>query len=1180
MKKGRARMQTLLIDNYDSYTYNLYQYLATINGSLPIVIFNDSFKKWRDVELAYPNLSNVVISPGPGSPEKLEDFGVCLDCILTASVPVLGVCLGHQGISFAYGGEVVKAPEVMHGRTSNICFSSECDLFDGLTQNTEYQDSPSSVYLEYSGVFSSNLYFVICFYPFRLPTCLKISCWTNDCYQLIMGLQHESRPLYGIQFHPESVSTIEGYKLLQNFRRITEDWWMQAGASHMREFPLDVPVGLTSSPRTCVSSKKSSSHETPEELQLMEVNIVKVCFRSIIAKCLQEQATIANSRNGNAYAEPVDMGVIPVDSVTIFSSLFREYPVSFWLDSSSHKDALQADNSYDEKRGRFSYMGNAYGPLSEIIKYYGKNRLRHCHHRCASSSRDFKIKGGNEKNENNTGKSYEYNKGGFSTDIEESIDIFNWLKQYLSWFSLEAPQTKSSCASFKKSSRLRFCEWSASVTTSFDGNASGNSSNSSLGVDVSVSSPTLLSKNSTECAVPFDFVGGFAGFFGYETCEDAAAIRNIRKNQQKGVPTHEFMDAQQPQSRHDETISETLDSLWIFADRLIVYDHKLQNVFLVWLAPLEKCDAGAGHTHPNSSVKNDDGDGNPSPVSESLIRKCISGHLTEEDVGYIHSQQRVWVESILRLFAREIQSSSEVYFNNLLKGFLYSQELIRSFDNPIISKENLEKRSNEKNGFMNGRCKPVKEICINPSNRYCSNTSGMRRTASQHTEAVPLYSTTPEKNCLVFKPNCSRRVYIENIKEILQLISEGETYEVCLTNQLKAGLIAHKALDPYQFYQVLRKENAAPYGAFLWYKSYTRILNYRISHQCFEYIRPFLQLETQVDFYFIILFWIFFSYDTKERDIGPSKSNGNACSEDFVSLANSPTDTITEAGDACDKPCDSDAESRWTFSLCCSSPERFLKMDQNGVIESKPIKGTIARGKSAAEDASNAENLRLDIKERAENLMIVDLVRNDLGNSESVILSNVCAYRRASRAVFFYLMDFGFVELIMKFLICLQSGRVCIPGTVEVPGLLQIESFSTVHQLVSTIRGTIASPKFDAIEAIAASFPGGSMTGAPKHRTQFILQRLEGQCRGAYSGSLGFISINGSFDLNIIIRTACWTENKISVGAGGAIVALSNPEKEYEEMLLKANATINALRSYCEMLYPKMEVAIQLDELP
>lgn len=201
------------------------------------------------------------------------------------------------------------------------------------------------------------------------------------------------------------------------------------------------------------------------------------------------------------------------------------------------------------------------------------------------------------------------------------------------------------------------------------------------------------------------------------------------------------------------------------------------------------------------------------------------------------------------------------------------------------------------------------------------------------------------------------------------------------------------------------------------------------------------------------------------------------------------------------------------FSVLSSSPERFLNVDTHRNAQTKPIKGTVPRGATPEEDEAAAVWLRSDPKTRAENLMIVDLLRNDL-------------------------------------------SLVSEPHTVRVPVLMGVESYSTVHQLVSTVSSRLREG-VSAVATARACFPGGSMTGAPKPSTMQIIEGLEGRARGVYSGALGFVSADGSANLSIVIRTlVAHDEGTVTLAAGGAVVADSDPAAEYEEMLTKLRAAL------------------------
>jgi para-aminobenzoate synthetase len=684
-------MKTLLIDNYDSFTYNLFQLLSEANGEEPIVVRNDEMG-WEELA-ASRDFDNVVVSPGPGNPDREDDFGVCADAIRQAEVPLLGVCLGHQGLCSAYGAKVVHAPEAMHGRISAVTHE-DSGLFAGLPRE-----------------FQVVRYHSLCVEQ-PLPDELEGVAWTSD--GILMAVAHKTRPQWGLQFHPESISTEHGRALLARFRDLTVE---HSGRRANGGFAYG--NGLPKAPAPGGAG--------------LELRV---------------------KRLDSAY-----------DTERAFAQLYSDSPHAFWLDS-----------SLLDGRARFSFMGDASGPLGSTVTY-------------DVDSGELKVESGEG-----------------TRVLEESI--FDYLSREMR--------------------RLRY-----------------------------------LSDD-----LPFDFNCGFAGYFGYELKADV-----------------EGSDA------HSSTMP---DAFFVFADRMIAFDH------------LE------GATY--------------------VLGICERGDSEETD--------RWITETGLRLASLP----------------------------PIAEPEWSE-------GSTEGE--PVR--------------FGLARSHQQ---------------------------YLEDIAECKRQMTDGESYEICLTNKITAEV----SPEPFALYRTLRRVNPAPFSAYL---------------------------------------------------------------------------RIGEA------------------AVLSSSPERFLSIGRDRWAEAKPIKGTVRRGKEPAEDVRLAEEMRLDEKTRAENLMICDLLRNDM-------------------------------------------GIVCEIGTVHVPNLMHVESYETVHQLVSTIRGLLRE-ELEPPDCIRACFPGGSMTGAPKKRTMEIIDGLEGEARGVYSGAIGYLGLSGGCDLNIVIRTVVMDGEETTIRVGGAIVMQSDAEAEYEEILLKARAPMQAI---------------------
>jgi len=687
-------MRTLLIDNHDSYTYNVFHLLAAASGEEPVVVNNDAVS-WR--VLTRSDFDAIVLSPGPGRPERWHDFGVCRDILRYSEIPVLGICLGHQGLGHLLDGVVSTAPMAMHGRLSEV-HHADTGLFEGIPQG----------------------FSVVRYHSLAVTSAMgpegHVTAWADD--GVVMGIEHGSRPMWGVQFHPESIATEHGRAIAENFYALA--------SRHRRP-------GQTGKLRAAPESVRSDRRRRSQDGD----SGVKLHLRSI---------------DGEPTTE------------VVFERLFGDADHAFWLDSADAPTRL-AQNSY---------MGTSAGQDRCVLEYD------------VSSGEIAVDRSGESKIEHGS--------------------IFELIDREVEALAVATPE----------------------------GGAPG-------------------------------LLGGFVGYLGYE-CKGDCGATNVHR-------------------------SDMPDAALMFANRVVAVDHVRRRTHLVAISRGDEAEAER------------------------------------------------WLD--------EAQAA-------------------------------------------------VEAALADPS-----------------TAPLPAPQSSEDEQQVSFRCGRGREQYLADIARCQAELAAGESYEVCLTDQISTDA----SPDPFGLYRTLRRSNPSPFAAYL--KFGERV-------------------------------------------------------------------------------------------IVSSSPERFLSVDRERRVQARPIKGTISRHEDPVEDAARRTGLREDEKTKAEHLMIVDLLRNDL-------------------------------------------GRVCDVDSVRVPELMVVEPYATVHQVVSTITGDLEDDR-SPVECVRVCFPGGSMTGAPKERTMEIIDDIEDQARGVYSGAIGYFGLDGNTDLSIVIRTIVMRPGRTTIGAGGAIVMQSDPEEEFEEILLKARA--------------------------
>ncbi|MEU2538549.1 aminodeoxychorismate synthase component I [Streptomyces iakyrus] len=930
-------MKTLLIDNYDSYTYNLFQLIAEVNGEEPVVVRNDAPVDGLPDLRAFDNL---VVSPGPGHPGEARDFGIGGRLLATSPVPVLGVCLGHQGIALGEAGLVGPAPEPRHGHLSTIRHDGR-DLFHGLPQHFTAVRYHSLAVRE------------------PLPESLEATAWAED--GVLMGLRHRSRPLWGVQFHPESVLTEYGHRMLVNFRNLTAE-----RAGKLRTKNTAVPSHEQLRRRVVVPECDAGARRPVGGLLGLgglRRPVAAAVFQ--VAAVTQARANALGGSGATGLGETTPSSrPTPPAGVGLRTESVAESPVA-----PTPGGAAAAAGPGAGPEAAASAPAAGVGPRPESVASSPAAEVGPRPEPLASAPLS-----------------------GTPVGAAPGAD----------------PEAVASDPAAGVGPRPESVAFGPDAVGSGEGVPAAGVRLPSEAVS---SSPTAPAPRGAAPVPgqesPATGASAVPAARGRKVAPDSVAIPRPRRPDRVGYRLHtrRVSGAVDAEAVFSRMFAGSPRSFWL--DSSLVEPGRSRFSFLGDdqgpLAEFVRYDVGAGRCEIER-------EGRPlrrvrASVFDYLKRQLTSRRVdatglpfdfTGGYVGYFGYEMKADCGSANR-HRSPTPDAAWLFADRVIvvdheEGFTYAVCLAE--DTPQAAREAAD--------WLEGVL------------------AGLSCVA---TERPPLPGPPEPADPGAAEPWLvrDRATYLADIEACRQALRSGTSYEVCLTNA--ARLPAPP--DPLEFYRTLRRDNPAPYAAFL----------------------RFGELEV--------------------------------------------------AG---------------------SSPERFLRIGRDGTAEARPIKGTAPRGDGPEEDARLRDALASDAKTRAENLMIVDLLRNDL-------------------------------------------GQVCRTGTVRVSKLMATETYATVHQLVSTVQGRLRDGT-DAVDCVRVCFPGGSMTGAPKLRTLEIIDTLETEARGVYSGALGYFGCGGGADLSIVIRTAVFADGLMHLGAGGAIVLGSDPDAEYEEMLLKTAAPMRALHPH------------------
>lgn len=790
---------------------------------------------------------NIVISPGPGRPDVPKDFGMCAQALREAAdIPILGVCLGHEGLGIAHGARVTRAAEPMHGRLSSIFHDPEDALFVGVPQG-------SRVVRYHSLVVDRD----------TLPAggALRATAWTED--GVLMAMRHEERPHWGVQFHPESVGTRHGPDMVRNFRDLTVTWRNMAAARRRsggsggggggsskegkmfaRGASKDLVRNGWGLPRAAVGAVTeagrgpaiASSTASPENSENAEgvpapapnaarfqrrghpstarrrrSFVLHVEVVEMTGEVLEDDEGGNSAENSGKEASGAAATTMP-DTEHAFRALYGDDPTAWWLDSSSQRPGLAVDG---QAKARFTFMGGADGPFSQTIECYGEDRLV------------VQQGGGGSdgRGEDN---------GGSRREVR--ANIMDYLKAEMAKMghSSDAGVTPDGINKFRGLEIRMVGERVAD-----DGFCSGSG-------DDRVRARTDDDNNDGgRVSLPFDFMGGFVGFLGYELRREAndVLVRSAGGSEWDWQPSDG--------GRWEDVTFEGVE-----ADK---WDHTVLANRAVTETLTGDVDGGANGSAAAGAPRNSGGGGGGGgdvPLGFLVF--------VDRFIAFDHQEGKAYVLALSQTDASP--SGGDVA------------------DNDVVAVADTHHKHDRQRGATVTPTGDPTEIDEDTVGWIESMAASLRGLASSVGGVVVEDSAAASPGGAGVATACAMDVprlrYEQSLEEIMRLVGEGETYEVCLTNQIVCerpkgdGVTTTSPLD---LYSRLRRANPAPYAAYM-------------------------------------------VHDPQRRLSSSSAGRGVAGPEAEAS-----------------------GHGRPSFAVCCSSPEKFLKVDSNGWVESKPIKGTVKR---------------------------------------------------------------------------------------------------------------------------------------------------------------------------------------------------------------------------------------------